>query len=146
MTQENQLEQTTIKNNLTIQELIGGPTPKEHVKQREGSFGMVFDYVEPGYVISKLNAAFGGAWSFETELVATETLKGGHIIVKGRLTVGQTVREQFGSAQLKMTKEEPRRVVGEVGDSVKMAASDALKKCASLYGLALDVYSGGQYE
>ena len=131
---------------------IFGVTPKECVSQREGPNGQVFDYVDPGYVVQKLNETFGTTWEFDCELQSPpEMIKAGHIIVKGKIGIydaalGRTFwRSQYGSAQLKMTKDEPRRVVGEVGDSVKGAATDSLRKAASLWGLALDVYTLGKY-
>src|SRR3990167_11493828 len=45
---------------------IGLSTPREFVKQRKARGGKIVDYVEGGYVISRLNEIFGIAnWNFQ---------------------------------------------------------------------------------
>jgi hypothetical protein len=74
-------------------------------------------------------------------------------MVKGKLTVKgkdsngniQTVsKTQYGSAEIKYTKDKPHTPenIIDLADDYKAAASDALKKCASMFGICLDVYSG----
>ena len=62
------------------------------------------------------------------------------VVIRGRLTVhakhGTIVKEQFGSASVKRSNGS----ITSLGDDLKAATSDALKKCASLLGLALDLY------
>ena len=62
------------------------------------------------------------------------------VIIRGRLTVhakhGTIVKEQFGSSAVKRSNGN----ITSLGDDLKAATSDALKKCASLLGLALDLY------
>lgn len=123
-------------------------TPTEAVKSRKGRGGRDFKYVTHAWVTRTLNEAFGWAWSFEVdsyELIPRDDPS--QVFVKGRLTVygkeGQTlVKEQFGSAEVKHFGSDHKRT-GQplsIGDDLKAAASDALKKCASLLGLALDLY------
>src|SRR5205823_7928980 len=68
------------------------------------------------------------------------------VIVEARLTVrtpgGQTiVKTQFGGAEIKRHASGSRsgRPLS-IADDYKAAASDALKKCASLLGIGLDLY------
>jgi hypothetical protein len=96
--------------------------------------GRGFDYIEQASCIRRLNEAFGLNWSFEV----FETAKASSaIVVKGRLIVPiedgkMIVKEQFGHATLHNKM--------DLGDSYKTAASDALKKCATLLGVALHLY------
>jgi hypothetical protein len=52
---------------------------------------------------------------------------------------GDLIKTQFGSAEVKRARKTglPRR---SIGDDLKAASSDALKKASSLLGLALDLY------
>ena len=111
-------------------------TPVQFIKERRGRGGKNVKYVEGGYVIAKLNEIFGILnWSFE-EVDRVEQDK--DVSVLGRLTIhdhkgGYSVKkEQWGQSDIQDNV--------PVGDTRKAAATDALKKCASLYGIALDVY------
>jgi len=111
-------------------------TPKEFVKQREGRGGKTFNYVEIGYAISQLNTIYGAAnWDFD---VVDKIRDGDEIVVQGRLTIkdhqhGFSVsKTQFGQCQIKRGQ--------FLGDAFKSATSDCLKKCASLFGIAQDIY------
>lgn len=107
------------------------------IKQREGSFGKTLDYLETHTVIQRLNEALGGNWSFEVirweiHEVADE------VIVTGRLSTGLIIKEQTGSSKCKRNKNSGE-LVG-IGDDIKAAASDCLKKCATLLGVGLQLY------
>ena len=118
-------------------------TPKSEIKVRPGRGGMQFSYVEHGYVTERLNLVFGFNWDFE---IVDKQMLDDEVIVEARLTVrtpgGQTiVKTQFGGAEIK------RHASGaksgrplSIADDYKAAASDALKKCASLLGIGLDLY------
>lgn len=134
-----------VQVNLTPNQLsiISTPTPTQFIRTRPGPRGTQLTYVEGGYMINKLNEAFGPLnWSFE--IVRDETKEIGqriHVRVHGKLIIhdhknGYKVsKEQEGSAVMK-TQDDER----EYGDVYKAAATDALKKCASLFGIAQDVY------
>ena len=91
----------------------------------------------------RLNLVFGFNWDFE---VTDKQILEDEVIVEAKLTVrtpgGQTiVKTQFGGADIK------RHASGakngrplSIADDYKAAASDALKKCASLLGIGLDLY------
>jgi hypothetical protein len=120
-------------------EVLTRPFDPAQIRQREGRGGKMLDYVEAHSVISRLNEAFNGAWSFEA--VEYKTLEG-EIVVKGRLTAQGITKEQFGSSEVHRTRGEDgqRGAPVSIGDDLKAAASDALKKCATLFGVGLHLY------
>ena len=125
---------------------ISIPTPEEKVKYRKGRAGQIYAYVETSYVIEMLNRIFGWGWDFEIldQISIEEAIKLGMIVVKCKLTVkdrsGHSVsKTAFGSSEVKKTKSGE---IIDLADDFKAAASDALKKCASMLGICLDVYSG----
>lgn len=115
-------------------EALGKPFPKTAIKQRRGGGGKSLSYVETHTVIHRLNSATNGDWSFHIRDVQW---RNDVLMVQGELTIpGLGTRSGFGVQQ----------VVERAGeDLVKGAASDALKKCATLFGVALELY-GSDYE
>lgn len=114
-------------------------TPPQFIKQRPGPGGIFLSYVEVGYVINILNQVFGWDWDFR---ILDQQIGKKQVWVRGELTVrlrGHTiVKGQYGGADIKFN-----RTTGEavsVADDLKAAASDCLKKCASLLGIAGDVF------
>ncbi len=118
-------------------------TPSHEIKTRQGRGGMQFSYVEHGYVTERLNLVFGFNWDFE---VMDKQILEDEVIVEAKLTVrtpgGQTiVKTQFGGADIKRHTSGARSGKPlSIADDYKAAASDALKKCASLLGIGLDLY------
>jgi hypothetical protein len=118
-------------------------TPKREIKMRQGRGGLQFAYVEHGYVTERLNLVFGFNWDFE---IVDKQILEDEVIVEARLTVrtpgGQTiVKTQFGGADIKRHALGPKNGRPlSIADDYKAAASDALKKCASLLGIGLDLY------
>lgn len=112
------------------------PTPKVFVKTRKGKAGLTLSYVEGGYMVKRLNEIFTPlGWNFR---VKEQIIELNEVCVLGELTVKfpnnfEVTKSQFG------TKE--RLMKMPLGDALKGAATDSLKKCASLFGIALDVYS-----
>src|SRR5438045_1504042 len=104
---------------------------------------MQFAYVEDGYVTERLNLVFGFNWDFD---IVDKQILDDEVIVEARLTVrtpsSQTiVKTQFGGAEIKRHSSGSKsgRPLS-IADDYKAAASDALKKCASLLGIGLDLY------
>jgi hypothetical protein len=95
-------------------------------------------------VIRLLNLAFGWNWDFEAdnEEIFYANSKPFEAKVRGRLTVRNAdtviVKTQYGCQPIEYLKDSDTPV--SVGDALKGAATDALKKCASLLGVALDLY------
>lgn len=124
--------------------ILSQQTPKNEVRLRQGKGGMMLRYVDHAYVTRLLNNAFGWAWDFEileTELMSWDG-KPFEIRCIGRLTVNangaRIVKTQCGSQAIEFLRDGSKPVT--IGDAYKGAASDALKKCASLLGIALDLY------
>lgn len=135
-----QLPFTTKQLNLLLSR-----TPERHIKERPIPGGGTAKYVSVQYMINTLNLITGFRWSFD---VLDEKEQHGQIVVKGQLTVvfkdgTELVKTQFGRAFLKMSRGTPKEVI-DYGNDFKAAASDALKKCASLLGIAWDVYSSDE--
>lgn len=111
-------------------------TPGE-IKQREGNFGKTIDYLETHTVIQRLNDALAGDWSFTIEKYEIRE-DVNEVIVLGRLDAADVSKMQIGSAQLKRNRTSGEPV--SIGDDLKAAASDSLKKCATLLGVGLHLY------
>ena len=118
------------------------PTPKKYVKSRQGKGGQTWDYVTGGHVTKILNLAFGWNWDFEVVKYEYD-IQIGQAFVHGRLTVRikETVirKEQFGRVDIKFLKGTKNPV--DLGNDLKAASTDCLKKCASLVGVANDIYN-----
>ena len=120
-------------------ELLEKPFSQEQIKQRIGTYGNVLDYVEGHTVIQRLNDAFDGLWSFEI-LKCKILEKEDEVVVLGRLSAEGVVKCQFGASRITRSKE-----TGEIislSDDLKAAATDSLKKCATMLGVGLHLYNG----
>lgn len=116
-------------------------TPLEMIEAREGRGGRVFYYLRHQYVTEKLNDLCGRDWDFR---VLRERMDEDNITVLGELTVrvaGRViVKSQYGSDTVERFTDGPNKGKPlSIGDNFKAAASDALKKCATLIGLGLDL-------
>ncbi|MCL4750436.1 MAG: RAD52 family DNA repair protein [Myxococcales bacterium] len=119
-------------------DLLTRPFRAEQIKQRKGHHGQMLSYVDVAAVIERLNETFDHEWSFE---VLQHELQQGEVIVLGKLTAGGVVKTAFGGSGITTDK------VGDVlsvADDLKAAASDSLKKCASMLGVALELYGGSK--
>ena len=113
--------------------VIQRPLDKERIKTRPGRGRQTFSFISADYVISLLNEAFAYKW--DTKIVSHSEIDG-NIVVALELRVWDEqgvpiTKQQFGSCEIKG--------VGP-GDAFKGAASDALKKCATLVGIGLELY------
>ena len=119
-------------------------TPVDEIRWKPGRGGRSFPYTDTAYVIRTLNETFAWNWDFvaDNEQLIEVNGKPFEVKVRGTLTVrlgGQSVtKTQFGSQQIELIKNTDTPV--SIGDCYKGAASDAMKKCASLLGIALDLY------
>ena len=152
---ENELPEVFIK---AQKALLMNETPRYVIKKRKGRGGMLFDYVDVGYVIEQLNVLFAFNWDWKqiTDDTSPEYIRMsidiGQFIVKGQLVVrgknGQcVVKEGNGRSEIKYLREDEKdkdkkRIPLDIGNDLKGAWSDCLKKCASKLGIALDIYSG----
>jgi hypothetical protein len=139
-------------------------TPKQYVKERPAKGGGKWEYVTGGYIRKVLNLMFGWDWDFE---IISEMIQGKEAIVKGRLTCrsnGKTITKmQYGNKDIvfktekvfnsdgtpKMIEKYGKQVQEtkptdeplSLGNDLKAAATDCLKKCAAEIGIAADIYN-----
>lgn len=115
-------------------------TPKNYVKTRPAKGGGTWDYVSVGYVKKILNLMFGWDWDFE---ILNEQIIGAQVIVKGKLTCRinskSIIKTQYGTKDIIYKRGDSKDPLN-IGNDFKAAASDSLKKCASLIGIASDIY------
>ena len=118
--------------------LLEKPFEPSQIKQRQGNFGHILDYVEGHVVTSRLNEAFDGNWTFE--IVKYRILKDtDEVLVLGKLTAEGVTKMAFGSKEIERSKD--TKAIISLGDDLKAASTDALKKAASLLGVGLYLYS-----
>lgn len=116
-------------------------TPLDVVEVREGRAGVRFYYLRHQYVTETLNTICGFDWDFE---VLREEMREDEVMVLGQLTVRigeRTIRKaQYGGAPVeRYSSGDNQGKIISLGDAYKSAASDALKKAASLIGIGLDL-------
>ncbi len=115
-------------------EILCRPFPPEVIRQREGQDGKMLSYLETHTVIERLNEGCD-TWSFE--LVQHHVYKL-EVVVVGKLTADGIVKMAFGGSAI--TFNHAGKVVS-LADDLKAAASDALKKAASMLGVGLELYA-----
>lgn len=113
--------------------LLTAPFPRTAIKSRTVGGGRSLSYVEGHTVIHRLNAATGNCWdmqvvAIESMAIGNQTVLRAHV----RLSIpGLGTREHVGVQSIADR-------AGE--DLVKGAVTDALKKCATLFGVGLELY------
>src|SRR5439155_11548300 len=109
--------------------LLEKPFEPAQIRQRKGRNG-VLDYVEGHNVIHRLNESLDGPWSFE---MTHPEIREDEVLVLGRLSADGITKMQFGVSQV--TREKGSGALVSLGDDLKAAATDALKKCATFLGV-----------
>ena len=122
-------------------ELLEKPFSPDQIKQREGLYGDVLDYIAGAAVIQRLNEAFNAEWTFE---ILDHHIYEKEVVVLGKLTAQGIAKCQFGKSKITRTKETKAEV--SIGDDLKAATTDAIKKCATLFGVGLHLYFEGAGE
>jgi len=124
-------------------------TPKQYVRRRPAKGGGEWEYVSGGYIKKVLNLVFGWNWSFE---IMEQLVMHDEAIVKGKLTVmvedKAVVKMQFGNKDIiykKAPNEKGERVPLSIGNDLKAASTDALKKCAAELGICADIYNPQEF-
>lgn len=114
-------------------DILTQPFPAQAIKQRTVGGGRSLSYVEGHTVIHRLNAATNYRWDMEV-LDLTSMAIGPATVLRAhvRLTIpGLGSREHVGV----------QAIADRAGeDLVKGAVTDALKKCATLFGVGLELY------
>ena len=152
-------ELSKVENNALNSKQLGfllSKTPQNHIYKRPAKGGGQWQYVTGVYVKKVLNLMFGWDWSFEV-VEHKFDLVIGQAYVLGKLTVnsnGKTITKmQFGRVDIKFRKQtQAQQQAGEtrnpldIGNDLKAATTDALKKCASELGVASDVYAPNEFK
>lgn len=142
-------ELSLVKDNMLCKEQLSflmRKTPSSYVKKRPAKGGGTWSYVPVEYVVKVLNLMFGWNWDFDVvkEDVYEEWKE---VVVKGRLTCrgngGSFSKTNFGNKDIVFKR--GTQIPLSIGNDLKSAASDALKKCASMIGIASDVYCSGHF-
>jgi len=125
-------------------------TDPKYILKRKAKGGGEWNYVPGWYVVKALNFAFGWNWDYEkvqeptvAEVIQLISSKVDQIWVTGKLTVkdndGHSItKTQVGRADIKFRKDTRQPL--DIGNDMKAAHTDAMKKCASLLGIASDIY------
>jgi hypothetical protein len=121
-------------------------TPTKYVRERPAKGGGKWKYVSVGYITKALNLMFGWDWSFDI-LKEEVFIEAGEVVVKGQLTVRvgdkYITKTQYGNKDIMFRKGTQKPL--SIGNDMKSAASDSLKKCASMIGLAQDIYAPEEF-
>ena len=134
---------------LSVEQLnvVIGKTPAKAKKVRPAKGGGQWTYVSGSYMKKQLNILFGWNWDFEI-MSEQILLDAGEVVVKGKLTCrsgGQTiVKMQYGNKDIMFRK--GTKIPLSIGNDLKSAATDALKKCAAEIGIAQDVYAPADFK
>jgi len=135
------------------------------IKHRKGARDKDLAYIEGHEVIARLNEIQNNDWEFH---ILDHEIIENVIFVRGRLTIAGVSREQYGVKPISfITKDKfvsvknedpvkdkgskkkrgPKkrvkqhiRIIEDIGSDMKAATTDCLKKCASLFGVALHLY------
>jgi hypothetical protein len=115
--------------------LLEKPFEPGQIRRRQGRNGLL-DYVEGHSVIQRLNDALDGGWSFE---ITHHEVREDEVIVLGKLTAETVTKMAFGASQVTRERESGQLV--SLGDDLKAASTDAMKKCATFLGVGLHLYA-----
>jgi hypothetical protein len=109
---------------------LEAPFPPEVIRHRVGAGGKDLQWVDARTISARLDHVLGiSAWDFAVEPVGDTTTVLGILTI--RFPDGSVARRQdFGYE------------TGGSGESLKEASSDALRRCASLFGAARALYGG----
>ena len=116
-------------------EILEKPFTPEQIKRRQGTNGDVLDYIEGCAVIQRLNECFDAEWIFE---IQEHRVYDDEVVVLGKLTAQGVAKSQFGKSRITRAKKDNSII--SLGDDLKAAATDCLKKCATLFGVGLHLY------
>ncbi len=106
-------------------------------KTRQGAFGKELHYVEAQHYIRRLNDAFGSEWSWR---IIQHDIHGSEVVVIGALEAEGVLKHSFGGSSI-TTNSQTGEVVS-IANDLKSAATDALKKACSFFGIGLELYGG----
>jgi len=127
-------------NSIHTYSMLSEPFPPEVERQLKKG-GASLTYIPVSEVITRLNKVFGVTkWSFEIISCSRDSLDPEYIVAHVRITsysddsLGFIARDGFGGQKIKRTK---AGEIVDLGDEMKGAVSDALKKAAQTFGVGL---------
>ena len=127
--------------------ILYSKTPSVYIKKRPAKGGGTWEYVTGGYVKKQLNRLFGFNWDFEI-IEDKVMIEFKQVVVKGRLTCRVNdhtiVKMQYGRKDIAFKKNTETPL--DLGNDLKAAATDCLKKCASEIGVAADIYNAEEFK
>jgi hypothetical protein len=95
-------------------------------------------YIDAWTVIERLNSVCPGNWEFDWKLVSVDDdTKTKTATVQGYLTINGLMRSSVGLGDFKTNQSGSIFVFG---GPYKQAQSDALKRCAVMFGIGLELY------
>jgi len=106
-------------------ELLTQPFPDHEIKHRPGPGGKSLSYVSGASITQRLNQAFDHQWSYD---IVKSWDDGTTVFVQGSLEAGGEKKVNIGTAE------------SSKPDALKSATTDALKRCALLFGIGLHLY------
>ena len=109
--------------------------PFNDLKSRPGRNGQQLTYIEACQVIDRLNEAFSSDWTFR---ILDHQILDAEVVVVGELEAGGTTKQAFGGSEITKSRDGGQPIC--VADDLKSAATDALKKAATLLGVGLRLY------
>jgi hypothetical protein len=123
-----------------LRDAINEPTPKAEIKHRQARGGLVVRYVTLTYMVKRLNELFGHLWDFS---ILEQQVGKTQVWVKGELKIWLSptfsiTKTAFGGSDIKFYANTENII--DIADDLKSASADSLKKCASLLGIASDIY------
>lgn len=132
--QAKKLTPPAIKPEVTeLEKILTRNFPKEQIRERPGRGGKTLRYIGTYSVVQRLNKAFSYQWNWE---IVSSKIGADYVFCHGRLTAKVddviVVKESFGGKNIQKNS--------LMGDDLKAAASDALKKAASLLGIGVYLY------
>lgn len=152
----NQVTRTkSILNQNQIQK-IWNSTPSRYIYERPAKGGGNWSYVKASYVRKVLDSVFGFRWDqrrLTTMSEIQETIKMGipQVVCEMELTGwvkddGEwipIVKTATGRSDIKFRKDS--KIPLDFGNDVKAAEADGLKKAASKFGIAADIYEATEF-
>lgn len=136
--------------------LITSKTPKKFLQERPGKGGGTWTFVTGSYMKKMLNLMFGWDWDFRIiEHKFDLDIKQAYVLGELKCRVvnpildnpsnkSEIVKMQFGRVDIKFKR--GTQIPLDIGNDLKAAATDALKKCASELGIAADIYGKNEFK
>ena len=115
----------------TINTLVE-PFPDDAIRSRRGGHGKELRYLETWRIIDRLNRAFAHNWTFrilEWKVMENE------VVVHAELEAAGVSKQAFGGSTITRNRDTGEAI--SIGDDVKAASSDALKKASTSLGVGL---------